>query len=97
MSFEDKSLRCSDCGETFAFTVKDQEYFASKGYTNEPKRCSPCRQTRQTERGYVNRPQREMFTAVCAQCGKDAQVPFEPHEGKPVYCGMCYSKIRPTR
>jgi len=39
MSFQDKSIRCSDCGTTFTFSAEDQEFFLSKGYTNEPKRC----------------------------------------------------------
>jgi CxxC-x17-CxxC domain-containing protein len=37
-----------------------------------------------------------MFTAVCAQCGKDAQVPFEPRSDRPVYCSDCYTKVRPN-
>ena len=45
MSFQDKSLQCSDCGVTFTHSAEDQEYFQSKGYTNEPKRCPECRQT----------------------------------------------------
>lgn len=99
MSFEDKSIQCSDCGATFTFTVEEQEFFASKGYTNEPKRCQPCRQARKTERyggggGYGSRPQRQMFPVVCAECGKDTEVPFEPREGRPVYCSDCYNKTR---
>ncbi len=39
MSFQDKSTRCADCGTTFTFSAEDQEFFLSKGYTNEPKRC----------------------------------------------------------
>jgi len=97
MSYEDKPLQCSDCGAAFTFTAEDQEFFASKGYTNEPKRCQPCRQTRKTDRGSANRQQREMHTAICAECGQNAQVPFEPREGKPVYCSACYSKSRLTR
>ena len=46
MSFEEKTLECQDCGATFTFSVEDQEFFASRGYTNEPKRCLPCRQAR---------------------------------------------------
>jgi len=100
LSFKDKSLQCSDCGATFTFSAEEQEFFASKGYTNEPKRCPSCRQARKTERygnsgGY--RSQRQMFSAVCAQCGKDTEVPFEPREGRPVYCSDCYNKVRPSR
>ena len=42
MSFEDKSLQCSDCGTTFTFSAEEQELFQSRGYTNEPKRCFSC-------------------------------------------------------
>jgi len=48
MSFQDKSIQCSDCGATFTFSVEEQELFQSKGYTNEPKRCTPCRQARKS-------------------------------------------------
>ncbi len=102
MSFEDKSLQCSDCGATFTFTAEEQEFFQSKGYTNEPKRCSPCRETRKAERygssgGYGDRPQRQMFPATCAECGKETEVPFQPREGRPVYCSECYNKVRQDR
>ena len=99
MSFEDKSLQCSDCGANFTFTAEEQEFFQSKGYTNEPKRCPECRQARKSERygnsSYSSR--RQMFTAVCAECGKDCEVPFEPRGDKPVYCSDCYRKVRPSR
>jgi len=42
MSFLDKSLTCSDCGTTFTFSSGEQEFFQSKGFTNEPKRCPSC-------------------------------------------------------
>ncbi len=101
MAFQDKSLQCSDCGATFTFTVREQELFASKGYTNEPKRCPSCREARRAEKGVssggFNRPQRQMFPAVCAQCGKDTQVPFQPRGDKPVYCSDCYNRTRTNR
>jgi CxxC-x17-CxxC domain-containing protein len=101
MSFQDKSIQCSDCGATFTFSAEDQEFFRSKGYTNEPKRCPSCRQARKLNHqgsssyGYVQR--RQLFPVVCAECGKDTQVPFEPRGDKPVYCSDCYSKIRLPR
>ena len=98
MSFQDKTLECSDCGNSFTFSVEDQEFFQSKGYTNEPKRCPECRQARKTERygnsGYGYRAQRQMFPAVCAECNTETEVPFEPREGRPVYCSDCYRKVR---
>jgi len=100
MSFQDKSLQCADCGATFTFSVEEQEFFASKGYTNEPKRCSSCREARKAERSGSSNygARRQMFPATCAECGKDTEVPFEPREGRPVYCSDCYrSKVRPNR
>ena len=44
--------------------------------------------------GYGSRGPREMFTATCSNCGKDAQVPFRPTSGKPVYCSDCFRSIR---
>ena len=101
MSFEDRSLECFDCGATFTFTADEQEFFAGKGFTNDPKRCPSCRQARKTNRansdGYGFRPPREMHAVVCAQCGKDTEVPFLPRGDRPVYCSDCFSKINPRR
>ena len=101
MTFQDKSIECSDCGATFTFGTEEQEVFASKGYTNAPKRCSTCREARKSERygngGYSSRSPRQMFPAVCAQCGKDTEVPFEPREGRPVYCRDCYNTVKSSR
>jgi CxxC-x17-CxxC domain-containing protein len=94
MAFAEKSLVCSDCGKSFIFSAEEQEFFATKGYTNEPKRCQNCRQTRRntTGGGASRGGPREMFPAVCAQCGKETQVPFQPRGDKPVYCRDCYNK-----
>jgi CxxC-x17-CxxC domain-containing protein len=101
MAYTDKALTCSDCGTGFTFSASEQEFFASKGYTNEPRRCPSCRAAKKQERGggYGSggggyRQQREMYPAVCASCGKNTQVPFEPRNGRPVYCSDCYSKSR---
>jgi CxxC-x17-CxxC domain-containing protein len=101
MGFEAKTLQCADCGAQFTFTAEDQEFFQSKGYTNEPKRCPSCRQARKTEsrgsRGNSYGSPRQMFPAKCAQCGKETEVPFAPTTGRPVYCRDCYNKVRPSR
>lgn len=51
MSFEDKSIQCSDCGVSFVFNVKEQEFFLAKGFTNDPRRCTPCRQLKKSQVG----------------------------------------------
>jgi CxxC-x17-CxxC domain-containing protein len=99
MSFEAKTLKCADCGADFTFSAEDQEFFQSKGYTNEPKRCPECRQARKSQR-YGNSSYgapRQMFPATCAECGKATEVPFQPRGDKPVYCSDCYRKVRPSR
>ena len=99
MSFEDKTLRCVDCGASFTFSADEQAFFETKGYTNDPKRCPACREARKAQR-YGDgglRPRRQMYPVTCAECGKATEVPFEPREGRPVYCSDCYSKVRPPR
>lgn len=91
----EKTLTCTECGAKFAFTVGEQEFFASKGYTNEPKRCPTCRETRRPQqRGFSRQGSREMYPAVCAQCGAQTQVPFRPRGDRPVYCSDCFSRMR---
>jgi CxxC-x17-CxxC domain-containing protein len=102
MSFQDKSLRCADCGATFTFTSGEQEFYQTKGYVNEPRRCQSCRQAKKSERGgsgssYGSSSPRQMFPATCAQCGKATEVPFAPRGDKPVYCSDCFRASKSTR
>ena len=105
MSFQNKTLSCADCGAAFDFTAEEQEFYQTKGYTNEPKRCSSCRAARKSERGgggsyggssSYGSP-RQMFAATCATCGKQTEVPFEPRNGRPVCCSDCYRKVQSSR
>jgi CxxC-x17-CxxC domain-containing protein len=106
MPYTDKTLTCQDCGAEFTHSAEDQEFYASKGYS-EPKRCPQCRAARKAERGggggyggggggggYGSR---QMFATVCAECGRDTEVPFEPRGDRPVYCRDCFSKRQPAR
>ncbi len=88
--YEDKTLVCKYCGNEFVFTAGEQEFYAEKGFQNEPQRCKACRDARKN----AGKAQREYFTATCAECGKEAKVPFQPTEGKPVYCSDCFAKMR---
>ena len=88
--FSDKTLVCKDCGSEFVFTAGEQEFYAEKGFQNEPQRCKACRDAR--KRG--DRGPRQLYSALCAKCGKEAQVPFQPREGRDVYCSECFEKIR---
>ena len=109
MSYADKSLACRDCGVNFTFTAGEQEFYAQKGFTNEPSRCPECRAQRKTQRGGMaydsdrgygggyQRAPRQMYSVTCSQCGGPAQVPFEPRGDKPVYCSDCFEQQRSYR
>jgi CxxC-x17-CxxC domain-containing protein len=135
--YTDQTIACVDCGQEFAFTAGEQEFYTQRGFTEPPKRCPSCRAIRKAQRtrsssgfeggnggdrwasaspdsgyqsydrssagygggsgdfgGYRERAPREMFDAVCADCGKTAQVPFRPSGAKPVYCSDCFQSHR---
>jgi CxxC-x17-CxxC domain-containing protein len=119
--YGDKVMTCADCSQDFVFTASEQEFYASRGFT-EPRRCPSCRASRKAARGDTggsyggggtgygdssggygggssggggySRGPREMFTATCSNCGKEASVPFRPTSGKPVYCSDCFALRR---
>lgn len=92
MSYENKQLTCADCGAEFTFTAEDQEFYASKGYS-EPKRCPACRAAKKAQRNGHRRP-RQKFTVTCSACGCETTVPFEPKNDRPVYCSDCYKNMK---
>jgi CxxC-x17-CxxC domain-containing protein len=111
----DKTLSCRDCGANFTFTASEQEFFASKGFTNEPSRCPSCRAARKQGQGRdsggyssgggystsgfgggYDRRERQMFPAVCASCGRQTEVPFQPRGDRPVYCSDCFRSRQPS-
>jgi CxxC-x17-CxxC domain-containing protein len=92
--YEDKTLVCKDCGAEFVFTAGEQEFYAEKGFQNEPSRCKACRGARKaTARANANGP-REMYDAVCAQCGAATKIPFIPKNDRPIYCSECFQAMR---
>ena len=111
MSYADKTLTCRDCNAPFTFTSGEQDFYAQKGFTNEPSRCPECRAANKSrrgggssydsDRGYSSggyeRAPREMFEAVCSQCSGIARVPFQPRGDKPVYCSACFESQRSYR
>jgi CxxC-x17-CxxC domain-containing protein len=108
VSYTDRTLTCVECGAEFTFSAEDQEYHASRGFTNEPKRCPTCREARRgggggggggsRGGGYGSGSgSRQMYPAVCADCGQQTEVPFEPRGDRPVYCRDCFAKHSPAR
>jgi CxxC-x17-CxxC domain-containing protein len=49
--YTDETLNCVDCSAPFIFSTGEQEFFASKGFTNKPNRCADCRAARKAQRG----------------------------------------------
>jgi CxxC-x17-CxxC domain-containing protein len=106
VSYTDRTLTCVECGAEFTFSAEDQEYHASRGFTNEPKRCPTCREARRGGGGGgrgggggggYGSGSRQMYPAVCADCGQQTEVPFEPRGDRPVYCRDCFAKHSPAR
>ncbi|MEA5015658.1 MAG: zinc-ribbon domain containing protein [Candidatus Limiplasma sp.] len=87
--YEDKTLTCRDCGAEFVFTAGEQEFYAEKGFQNEPTRCKDCRVARKASRASAPR---EQFETTCAACGKATTVPFVPKSDRPIYCSECFAE-----
>ncbi len=92
--FEDRTLTCRDCGESFVFSSGEQAFFASKGLTNDPQRCVTCRAAAKRARAGAPAGSREYHAAICNSCGGQAMVPFQPRSDRPVYCSSCFDKVR---
>jgi CxxC-x17-CxxC domain-containing protein len=102
----DKTLTCNDCGRQFVFTASEQEFYASKGFSTPGRcpDCRAARKAQRNAGGYSSGGysgggsyssggyggERQMYPAVCASCGKDTEVPFQPRGDRPVYCSDCY-------
>jgi CxxC-x17-CxxC domain-containing protein len=94
---EDKTLTCKDCGNSFVFTAREQQFFAQKGFQNQPQRCRECRQARRTQNADgAPGAARPSFEAVCAECGVTTTLPFRPRGDRPVYCRTCYAAHVPA-
>ncbi len=95
----EQQIQCTVCGTEFPFTVEEQEFYQAKGF-QAPRKCKPCRTAAKQSRGGGGgygggggggfRGERQMYPAVCASCGVQTQVPFQPNGSKPVYCRECY-------
>jgi CxxC-x17-CxxC domain-containing protein len=91
--YSDRVLTCGDCNAAFTFTAGEQEFHAEKGFTNVPRRCPSCRQSRRAADGGGGGGgggARQMFEATCGSCGKAASLPFQPTGDRPVYCADCF-------
>ena len=89
MEFQDKVLKCADCGKDFIFTAGEQLFFRDKQFHNNPKRCKACK----LKRGGGSSVRAETRTH-CSVCGEETTVPFRPTQGRPVLCRSCFEQNR---
>jgi CxxC-x17-CxxC domain-containing protein len=96
MEFQDRLLKCVDCGSEFLFTAGEQLFFHDKQFKNEPKRCKPCKTKRAAAVGAAptNTYQKVETRTTCSHCGKETTVPFKPTQGRPVFCRECFQQRR---
>lgn len=98
--FDDRSIKCVDCGESFIWTAGEQVFFHDKGLKNEPKRCKTCKHAKNERLAAIAAAQtsgvrqRIEVSVQCAQCGQQTTVPFYPSQGRPVYCRACFLAAR---
>jgi CxxC-x17-CxxC domain-containing protein len=98
MDFQDKILKCVDCGGDFVFTAGEQLFFHDKQFKNEPKRCKNCKTKRAQALGLPQNGgnyQRVETRAVCSSCQRETTVPFKPTQGRPVFCRECFQQKKP--
>lgn len=109
-TYTDKILSCADCSQEFTFSASDQQFYADRQFSEPRRcpTCRAARKAARGETssygsgssyggssygGYSSGP-REMFSATCDSCGREARVPFRPTGSKPVYCSDCFSTRR---
>src|SRR5213083_1290493 len=98
--FQDRKIKCLDCGDDFVWTAGEQTFFHDKGLKNEPKRCKGCKQAKNERLAAIAAAQssgvrqRIEVSVQCAQCGQQTTVPFYPSQGRPVYCRVCFLAAR---
>jgi len=97
MEFQDKVLKCIDCGADFVFTAGEQLFFHDKQFKNEPKRCKVCKSKRASTLGTTvpgGTYSKVETRTSCSGCGKETTVPFKPTQGRPVFCRECFQQRR---
>ena len=78
--YEDKTLVCKECGNEFVFTAGEQEFYAERGFQNEPQRCKACRDARKN----AQRGPRQYYTAAVAlHAVRRLEFAFEPEVRPP--------------
>lgn len=88
LSFTDKTLTCRDCGSPFTFTAGEQEFYASKGLTNEPVRCQSCRSMRKASRNTMDADDNGGYVRYGTFASFGGRTPRQMHPATCAECGM---------
>ena len=92
MALSDKILTCVECGSS-PLTVGEQEFFASRGYTNEPRRCPDSRGPVGAS-SEVSADRHEKCIRQFAPSAVLRLRTFRPRGDRPVYSNDCFSMMR---
>ena len=87
--YEDKTLTCRECGNEFVFSASEQEFFAQKGFQNEPSRCPACRAARRAQNAAAARPR---FLSSPAEIVPCTAVSASKHSARPGSDSYDFSK-----
>lgn len=89
MSYEDKTIVCVDCGAEFIFTADEQQRFAERGFTSDPKRCKACREARKATQTSGNRSGDGGGSGGGGGRGRSFGGGAGPRQMFPVTCASC--------
>ncbi|MEX1052185.1 MAG: zinc-ribbon domain-containing protein [Patescibacteria group bacterium] len=85
--FEDKVLKCKECGKDFTWAAGEQEFFAQKGFKNRPTRCKDCRKNNR------QKVEAEYFKITCSSCGQVGEALFKPsNPDAEIFCRSCFEE-----
>jgi CxxC-x17-CxxC domain-containing protein len=95
MQYQDQTLKCRDCGESFVFSIRDQQFWAERGFTNPPSRCKDCRQKKKESGGRTpaaatSGEPKTLYRITCKNCGKVGEMAIEPRKPDDVLCSECF-------
>ena len=89
--FEDRTLKCEDCGHQYIFTAGEQQFYAEKGFTNTPK-CPVCAAEKRKRREAGIIEEAKKYDVVCFNCGIEHSIPFKPRPDRAYYCRDCFQR-----
>lgn len=96
MDYQDRTIKCADCGKDFVFSKGEQEFFAQKGFTRDPIRCQDCRKAKKSKfsgpKPSKTPESHEMHTIKCKKCGQTTEVPFKPKFPDDILCSKCFEE-----